>query len=139
MRPFFLPLALLLAGPAIASAQPAPVVEVRTAFGISNYLHSDIGYNAPTWLVAVRIGRGAIAIEREHTPAQSVFVARRGLRRVAIQGRDGHVHGTKQVCNARSNCAIFVGRREPLMIASGCGYLSPPPHTWRLQICRKMS
>ena len=60
-------LATLLAAPAVASAQDLPVVEVRTAFGISNYLHGDIDYNTPTWLLAVRIGHGAIAFEPELT------------------------------------------------------------------------
>jgi len=58
-------LALIFASPVLASAQDLPVVEVRTAFGISNYLHSDIEYTAPTWLFAVRVGKGAIAFEPE--------------------------------------------------------------------------
>ena len=45
-------LALIFASPVLASAQDLPVVEVRTAFGISNYLHGDIDYTTPTWLVA---------------------------------------------------------------------------------------
>lgn len=70
MRTFFFLLALIFAVPGLTVAQSAPAVEVRTAFGISNYLHGDIDYNAPTWLVAVRVGRGAIAIEPEFALAR---------------------------------------------------------------------
>ena len=63
-------LIMLLAAPAVASAQDLPVVELRTAFGISNYLHGDIDYTTPTWLVAVRVGTGAIAFEPEFAYAR---------------------------------------------------------------------
>ena len=48
----------------LASAQ-TPAVDVRTAFGASNYLHGDIEYIAPTLLVAVRFGGETVAIEPE--------------------------------------------------------------------------
>jgi hypothetical protein len=60
-------LVLVIASPVLASAQDLPAVEVRTAFGISNYLHGDIDYTTPTWLLAVRLGKGAIAFEPEFT------------------------------------------------------------------------
>ena len=60
----FLPL-IVLTSPRFAAAQSQPVIEARTAFGISNYLHADIEYTSPTWLIAARIGHGAMAIEPE--------------------------------------------------------------------------
>jgi hypothetical protein len=57
---------LMLVLPAVgAFAQDAPAVQVRTAFGASHYLHGDLGYTAPTLLVSVRAGHGALAIEPE--------------------------------------------------------------------------
>lgn len=53
-----------------ASAQAPPMIEVRTAFGASNYLHADLGFTAPTLLVAVRLGPGAVAVEPEFTLAR---------------------------------------------------------------------
>ena len=50
-----------------AAAQPA--VEIRSAFGASNYLHGDIPYIAPTVLVAARFGRGPLAVEPEFAVA----------------------------------------------------------------------
>lgn len=55
--------ALLL--PALARAQSAPVIELRGAFGASNYLHGDFDFIAPTALVSARVGVGALAIEPE--------------------------------------------------------------------------
>jgi hypothetical protein len=53
--------------PATARAQPGdpPVVQIRTAAGLSNFLHGDIGGIAPSMRVAVRIGTGRFAIEPE--------------------------------------------------------------------------
>lgn len=53
--------------PATAAAQPAdpPIVELRTAAGLSNFLHGDIGGIAPSMRIAVRIGTGRFAIEPE--------------------------------------------------------------------------
>ena len=61
--PFLLCAALLL--PALARAQSAPVIELRGAFGASNYLHGDFDFIASTALVSVRVGAGALAIEPE--------------------------------------------------------------------------
>jgi hypothetical protein len=47
-----------------ALAQEPPLVEVRTAFGATNYLHGDFDFVAPTLLVSARIGR-EVAIEPE--------------------------------------------------------------------------
>jgi hypothetical protein len=59
-----------LSVPAAAWAQDHPVFELRTAFGISNYLHGDLDYTAPTWLVGVRVGSGAMAFEPEFAYAR---------------------------------------------------------------------
>jgi hypothetical protein len=56
-------LGLFVAIARAAAAQPA--IEVRTAFGASNYLHGDIDYVAPTVLVAARVGGKRFAIEPE--------------------------------------------------------------------------
>jgi hypothetical protein len=53
----------LTCGVRAVSAQPA--IEMRGAFGASNYLHADLDYTAPTLLVAARLGAGAFAIEPE--------------------------------------------------------------------------
>jgi hypothetical protein len=58
-------LVLLLAVASGADAQDAPVVQIRTAFGASHYLHGDLDYTAPALLVSARIGSGAFAIEPE--------------------------------------------------------------------------
>jgi hypothetical protein len=56
--------------PASAFAQPEPpAVEIRGAFGASRYLHGDLGYTAPTWLVAVRFGRDSFVVEPEFATA----------------------------------------------------------------------
>ena len=56
--------------PATAFAQPEqPAIEVRAAFGASHYLHGDLGYTAPAWLVAVRFGRGSFVVEPEFVTA----------------------------------------------------------------------
>jgi hypothetical protein len=47
-----------------AAAQEPRLVEIRTAFGATNYLHGDFDFVAPTLLVSARIGR-AVAIEPE--------------------------------------------------------------------------
>jgi hypothetical protein len=47
-----------------ALAQEPPLVEVRGAFGATNYLHGDFDFVAPTALVSARVGR-AVAIEVE--------------------------------------------------------------------------
>ena len=57
--------ALLLIGCARAASAQPPRIEVRTAFGASNYLHGDIEYVAPTVIVAARVGRDRFAIEPE--------------------------------------------------------------------------
>lgn len=53
--------------PAAAAAQSPdpPIVQVRTAAGLSNFLHGDITGIAPTMRAAVRIGTGRFAIEPE--------------------------------------------------------------------------
>ena len=57
---------LLLGLPSAAFAQAeSPVIEVRGGFGLSNYLHGDLGYTAPTWLAAVRFGSGPFVVEGE--------------------------------------------------------------------------
>ena len=60
-------LLLALTGTAnVAAAQSSrPAVEVRGGFGLSHYLHGDLGYSAPTWLAAVRFGRGPLIVEAE--------------------------------------------------------------------------
>ena len=69
MRAFVLVLSCL-GTPILAAAQTAqPAVELRGAFGLSHYLHGDLGYSAPAWLAAVRFGRGPIAIEGEFAGA----------------------------------------------------------------------
>jgi len=54
---------LVLALP--ARAQDAPVIQIRSAFGASTYLHGDIGYTAPLVLVSARIGTRAVTVEPE--------------------------------------------------------------------------
>lgn len=56
---------ILLLFPVLAEAQSSPRIDLRTAFGMSNYLHSDLDFNAPTVLVAVRFGGDYVAIEPE--------------------------------------------------------------------------
>ena len=52
--------------PSFAFAQDSPpVIEVRGAFGLSHYLHGDLGYTAPAWLAALRFGSGSFAVEGE--------------------------------------------------------------------------
>lgn len=68
-RAFLFVAAAFLATPGHAGAQAPPVIEARTAFGASNYLHGDLGYSAPTLLLAVRVGSGAVAVEPEFTLA----------------------------------------------------------------------
>jgi hypothetical protein len=64
-------LALFAATPASGFGQTSqPAVEVRGAFGLSHYLHGDLGYSAPTWLAAVRVGRGALVFEPEFASAR---------------------------------------------------------------------
>ncbi len=60
---------VLLAAPIAASAQTPPAIEARTAIGASHYLHSDLGYTAPTLLVSLRIGKGSFAVEPEFAVA----------------------------------------------------------------------
>jgi opacity protein-like surface antigen len=60
---------ILFAMSATAQAQEAPVFQIRSAIGASHYLHGDLGYTAPTWLVSVRAGRRAFAIEPEFAVA----------------------------------------------------------------------
>ena len=60
--------ALLIAFAAFAStaaAQPAPVLQIRSAVGASTYLSGDIGYTAPMTIVSARIGTGSVALEPE--------------------------------------------------------------------------
>jgi hypothetical protein len=65
MKPLVV-LVLLVALPSTASAQTEqPIVEVRTGFGASHYLHADLDYTAPTFLISARVGRGALAFEPE--------------------------------------------------------------------------
>ena len=57
---------VLLAAPAAVFAQSdQPIVEIRTAFGGSHYLHADLDYTAPTFLISARVGHGALAVEPE--------------------------------------------------------------------------
>lgn len=51
--------------PATARAQSSnvPASEIRTAAGLSNFLHGDIAGIAPSVRVALRIGMGRFAIE----------------------------------------------------------------------------
>lgn len=62
--------------PVFAEAQSSPRIDLRTAFGVSNYLHADLDFNAPTTLVAMRFGGDYVAIEPEfayawHTRTQT--------------------------------------------------------------------
>jgi len=65
MKSFLSSCIVLLLFPVFAEAQSSPRVDLRTAFGVSNYLHSDLDFNAPTALVAVRFGGDYVAIEPE--------------------------------------------------------------------------
>jgi len=65
MRPFLLVFALIVF-PAVAHAQDAPLFQVRGAFGASHYLHGDLDYTAPAFLLSMRLGTPAIAIEPEY-------------------------------------------------------------------------
>ena len=56
----------LILFPSIARAQDSPRVEVRGAFGASHYLHGDLGYTAPAFLLSMRFGTPAFAIEPEY-------------------------------------------------------------------------
>jgi hypothetical protein len=76
MKALFSFSACLLLFPGFAVAQSSPQIDVRAAFGMSNYLHGDIDFNAPTTLVAVRFGGDYVAIEPEfafarHTKTQT--------------------------------------------------------------------
>ncbi|HET7695077.1 MAG TPA: hypothetical protein VFK57_05160 [Vicinamibacterales bacterium] len=64
MRRLSLLLIVFAAAAGVADAQ-TPAIQVRAAFGASNYLHSDIEYVAPTVLFAVRAGTRRFAIEPE--------------------------------------------------------------------------
>jgi hypothetical protein len=64
MKPVLCACALLLL-PELVLAQAAPLVDLRAAFGASHYLHGDLDFNAPTLLVAVRVGAEHVAIEPE--------------------------------------------------------------------------
>jgi len=56
---------LLVLVPVTAAAQSMPAIEIRSALGASHYLHADLDYTAPTFLVSLRVGTPAIAIEPE--------------------------------------------------------------------------
>jgi hypothetical protein len=61
-----LAVAMILGAVHVAAAQsPQAAVEVRGGFGLSRYLHGDLGYSAPSWLGAVRVGRGPLVVEAE--------------------------------------------------------------------------
>src|SRR5215471_1750138 len=61
-----IPALLVVIGTAVpARAQHVPVVEIRSAFGGSTYLHGDLDYTAPITLVSVRIGTPTITLEPE--------------------------------------------------------------------------
>lgn len=61
---------LLAVCPSAAFGQEGPpAVEIRGAFGFSHYLHGDLGYTAPTGLVALRVGSGPFAVEGEFATA----------------------------------------------------------------------
>ena len=67
----FVGAAAFLGSASVVSAQAAhTAIEVRSAFGASNYLHGDLGYTAPTLLVAVRLGSGPLVVEPEFTVAR---------------------------------------------------------------------
>jgi hypothetical protein len=52
--------------PTVARAQTEQSsIDARAAFGLSNYLHGDLGYTVPTWLAAFRFGRGPLVVETE--------------------------------------------------------------------------
>ena len=53
--------------PAATSAQSSsvPLIEIRTAAGVSKFLHGDIAGIAPSLRVALRMGTGRFAIEPE--------------------------------------------------------------------------
>ena len=56
---------LILPIPARAQTIDPPVVQLRTAAGLSNFLHGDIDGIAPSVRIALRIGTGRFAIEPE--------------------------------------------------------------------------
>src|SRR4030095_8578053 len=58
-------LLLLLVSPVRAMAQDASVVEIRSAFGASTYLHADLDYTAPVALVSVGGGPRPVPCEPE--------------------------------------------------------------------------
>src|SRR5262245_50562607 len=62
-------LAVFAGSSSLVYAQEAPVVQIRSAFGASHYLHGDLDYTAPTVLVSARLGSGAFAVEPEFAVA----------------------------------------------------------------------
>ena len=61
---------VLSAMPSVAYAQTEqPAIELRGAFGLSHYLHGDLGYSTPGWLAAIRVGRGPVVVEGEFASA----------------------------------------------------------------------
>jgi hypothetical protein len=61
---------VLSAVPSVANAQAEqPALELRGAFGLSRYLHGDLGYSTPAWLAAIRVGRGPVVVEGEFASA----------------------------------------------------------------------
>jgi len=48
-----------------AHAQQAPLLQVRSAVGVTTYLSGDIGYAAPMTIVSARIGTPTVAVEPE--------------------------------------------------------------------------
>lgn len=69
MNPRLLVLIFLILVSGVREVAAQPAVEIRSAFGVSNYLHGDIPYVAPTVLVAARFGRGPLAVEPEFAVA----------------------------------------------------------------------
>lgn len=65
MKSFLSSCVCLFLFPVFAEAQSSPRIDLRTAFGVSNYLHGDLNFNAPTTLVAMRFGGEYVAIEPE--------------------------------------------------------------------------
>ena len=108
--------------PVVASAQPvtAPVLEVRTAAGFSNFLHGDIEGIAPSMRVAVRVGTGRFAIEPEFAAAwletADAFSGVRRIERTRFRGFGvnaiGRWPGTRISPYAGAGLGAYVHRRR---------------------------
>ena len=84
--------AIVLSAPSVAFAQSdQPIVEIRTGAGLSHYLHADWDFTAPTFLVAARVGHGALAVEPEfavarHEDTQTFSANTSATTRLTFQG-----------------------------------------------------